>query len=180
MTHSLHPSRRGLLLSLAAGGAGLVQTGRARANPVFADFPFQLGVAAGDPVADGFVIWTRLAPKPLEPGGGMPPVAVPVAWEVAEDPGFAQVVRRGETLARPELGHSVHVEVGGLEPDRVYAYRFLTGGEASQAGRARTTPAPSATPRRVRFGMVGCQSYEQGLYTAHRKIAEEALDVIYC
>jgi alkaline phosphatase D len=33
--------------------------------------PFTLGVASGDPEPDGVVIWTRLAPQPLE-GGGMP------------------------------------------------------------------------------------------------------------
>ena len=180
MSHALPPSRRGLLLSLAAGASSLVPARRARANPVFTDFPFQLGVAAGDPAEDGFVIWTRLAPKPLEPGGGMPPLAAPVTWEVAADPGFTQVVRRGEVLARPELGHSVHVEVTGLEPDRDYVYRFLAGGEASPPGRARTTPGRSASPGRARFGVVGCQAYEQGLYTAHRKIAEEGLDFIYC
>ena len=173
-------SRRGLLISLAAGATSLAPAQRARANPLFTDFPFQLGVAAGDPVADGFVIWTRLAPRPLESGGGVPPVPVPVIWEVAADPGFTQVVRRGEALARPELGHSVHVEVTGLEPERDYTYRFLAGGEASPPGRAKTTPARSASPSRARFGVVGCQSYEQGLYTAHRKIAEESLDFIYC
>ena len=35
------------------------------------DYPFKLGVASGDPAPDGFVLWTRLAPKPLA-GGGMP------------------------------------------------------------------------------------------------------------
>ena len=114
MSHAPPPSRRGLLLSLAAGATSLVPARRARANAVFTDFPFQLGVAAGDPAEDGFVIWTRLAPRPLETGGGVPPVPVPVVWEVAADPGFTQVVRRGEALARPELGHSVHVEVTGL------------------------------------------------------------------
>src|SRR5688572_19240650 len=34
-------------------------------------YPFTLGVASGDPTPTGVVLWTRLAPKPLE-GGGMP------------------------------------------------------------------------------------------------------------
>ncbi len=45
-------------------------------------YPFQLGVASGDPTADGFVIWTRLAPEPLI-GGGMPRENIEVDWEVA-------------------------------------------------------------------------------------------------
>ena len=39
--------------------------------------PFTLGVAAGDPDPQGAVLWTRLAPDPLN-GGGMPSRAVPV------------------------------------------------------------------------------------------------------
>ena len=35
-------------------------------QPRFASYPFALGVASGDPVADGFVLWTRLAPDPAE------------------------------------------------------------------------------------------------------------------
>ena len=75
--------------------------------------PFSLGVASGDPAPDGFVIWTRLAPDPLD-GGGMPPVAVVLDWEVAHDERFRTVIRRGTAIARPERAHAVHVEVDGL------------------------------------------------------------------
>ncbi|MEU2516877.1 PhoD-like phosphatase N-terminal domain-containing protein, partial [Streptomyces syringium] len=34
--------------------------------------PFMLGVASGDPWPDSVVLWTRLAPSPYEPDGGMP------------------------------------------------------------------------------------------------------------
>jgi alkaline phosphatase D len=106
----------------------------AHGQPRFAAFPFALGVASGDPVADGFVLWTRLAPDPLN-GGGMPLEAVPVRWEVARDVRFLDIARRGETLAAPELGHSVHVDVTGLEPDRWYYYQFIAGGKVSPSGR---------------------------------------------
>src|SRR5690606_4109744 len=113
----------------------------------FSDNPFSLGVAAGDPWPDGFVIWTRLAPKPLEEHSGMPMVAVPVLWEVSEDERFTTVVQSGQAVARPELGHSVHVEVGGLKPHWRYWYRFrIEGGDVSTVGRARTAPALGATP----------------------------------
>ena len=88
-------------------------------QPRFAAYPFALGVASGDPVTDGFVLWTRLAPDPLN-GGGMPPEAVEVRWEVARDPRFLDIARRGIALAAPERGHAVHVDVQGLEPDRWY------------------------------------------------------------
>src|SRR5690606_7321413 len=108
--------------SLLAGAGGLALFAGfgpvALAAPRFTSYPFSLGVASGDPWPDGFVIWTRLAPKPLEEHGGMPMAAVPVRWEVSEDERFAKIARAGEAVARPELAHSVHVEVGGLRPHR--------------------------------------------------------------
>jgi alkaline phosphatase D len=63
--------------------------------------PFSLGVASGDPASDSVVLWTRLAPDPLVPGGGMPPEPVPVRWEVAHDERFRHVVRSGQAVAEP-------------------------------------------------------------------------------
>lgn len=173
-------SRRSLLLSLGAGGVALGSGRAALADPVFAEYPFQLGIAAGDPTPDGFVIWTRLAPRPLEIGNGMPSQPVAVKWEVAADRGFSSVVRSGEAIARPELAHAVHVEVEGLSPGREYFYRFTAGRERTATGRAMTAPAAGAATARARFGVLGCQAYEQGFYTAHRKAAEEQFDFIYC
>lgn len=143
--------------------------------------PFTLGVAAGDPWPDGFVIWTRLAPRPLDEHGGMPAAHVPVQWEVAEDEGFSRVVRKGEALARPELAHSVHVEVAGLEPQRPYWYRFfLARTDVSPVGMARTAPARDALPQRLRIGVAGCQHYETGYFDAWRHLANEPdLDLIF-
>src|SRR5690606_34082496 len=73
--------------------------------------PFTLGVASGDPATRSVLLWTRLAPEPLQPGGGMPTLAVPVRWEVAEDDQFKRIVKSGQTVATPQLGHSVHVAV---------------------------------------------------------------------
>jgi alkaline phosphatase D len=143
-------------------------------------YPFTLGVASGDPAPAGFVLWTRLAPRPLEPGSGMPMKIVPVQWQVAEDPAFVRVVQSGEAEARPELGHSVHVEVAGLQPSRPYWYRFVAGAELSPTGTVRTAPAPGAPVDRVRIGLAGCQNYTAGYFTAYRHLAEESdLDAIF-
>ena len=177
------PSRRHLLTGLAASGLLLaappVLAQRLWTNPVFTADPFSLGVASGDPAEDGFVIWTKLAPEPPAEHGGMPMRAVEVAWEVAEDEGFTRVVQRGTGLARPELGHAVHVEVTGLQPDRFYVYRFACGGVRSPIGRARTFPAAGAPVEAMRFGVVGCQRYEDGFFTAFRHVAEERFDFVY-
>ena len=141
---------------------------------------FTLGVASGDPSPDGFVLWTRLAPKPFEPGSGMPMKAVPVTWQVAEDDRFARIVQSGEAMARPELGHSVHVEVGGLRSSRRYWYRFVAGGQSSPVGTVRSAPAAGAMPDVLRIGVAGCQHYEGGLFTAYHHLANEPeLDAIF-
>ena len=159
--------------------AGLAAPAIVRAQGILRDFPFKLGVAAGDPASDGFVIWTRLAPEPMERHGGMPLTNVPVEWEVASDTGFRDVVAKGTELARPELAHSVHVEVAGLLPDRPYYYRFTAAGERSLRGRARTLPAPGAKVDALKFGVAGCQHFESGFYGAYRHMAREDLAFVY-
>lgn len=169
--------RQILSTALVAPALGAPAILRAQSPPVA--YPFPLGVTSGDPAPDGFVIWTRLAPQPLDPHGGMPMVPVPVAWEVAGDERFRTIVASGEAVARPELGHSVHVEVAGLQPDRPYWYRFRIGGDQSIAGRARTLPLPSASPASLRFAVAGCQNYEDGFFTAYRHLAREDIAFAY-
>ncbi|MBD2414622.1 alkaline phosphatase [Nostoc calcicola FACHB-389] len=147
------------------------------ANSRFSGYPFSLGVASGDPLPDGVVIWTRLAPNPLS-GGGMPLVNVPVRWQVALDENMRQVVRRGTVLATPELAHSVHVDVRGLDPNRWYWYQFQAGREVSPIGRTRTAPAFYSSISQLNFAFVSCQDWQNGYYTAYRHLAEENLDLV--
>lgn len=175
-------SRRQMLkIVWALGATAVAQPVAARrvlAQPIFRTYPFTLGVASGDPLPDGVVLRTRLAPDPLE-GGGMPMANVEVGWEIAPDSRFRNVAQRGTAIARPELGHSVHVEVSGLEPGREYWYRFRAGGEISQIGRTKTAPAPGAPIDRLRFAVCGCSHYETGYFTALRHIADEQFDFIF-
>lgn len=152
----------------------------ALAPAYFKTYPFQLGVASGDPSPDGFVIWTRLAPEPFEIGYGMPMAPVEVAWEVGDSESMKTIVAKGTAVAPPELGHAIHVEVGGLQPGRDYWYRFIAGRDRSILGRARTTPALGAAVEKVRFAVAGCQNYENGYYTAHRRMAEDNPDFVFC
>ena len=151
---------------------------RVTTHPKFSAYPFSLGVASGDPLADGVVLWTRLAPRPLEPGGGMGASNVAVSWQIAEDEAMSRVVQSGTATARADWSHSVHVEVSGLRADRWYWYQFKTGGEVSQLGRTRTTPADNVLPDRLRFAMASCQHYETGIYTAYDHMAREDIDLV--
>ena len=83
---------------------------RLLAQPIFRTYPFTLGVASGDPWPDGVVLWTRLAPEPLE-GGGMPAAEHRSGVGSRRESAFRTIVQKGVAVARPELGHSVHVEV---------------------------------------------------------------------
>lgn len=142
--------------------------------------PFSLGVASGDPTPDGVVLWTRLAPDPLAPGGlgGTARDPVTVEYEVAHDEYFRDVVTRGSAVATRELGHSVHPEVGGLAPDRWYFYRFRAGSVISPVGRTRTAPAPGQLTARLRFAFASCQSWYSGYYTAYEHMSAEDLDLV--
>jgi alkaline phosphatase D len=142
--------------------------------------PFTLGVASGDPWHDGFVLWTRLALRPLaEDGlGGMPGRPYQVHWEVAADERFRLIVRRGSTTARPEAAHSVHVELDGLLPGRDYWYRFRVEDHISPVGRTRTAPHPYALDPALTMGFVSCSQFEHGYFTAYRRLAEEEPDLI--
>ena len=176
------PLSRRDFLRLAATTAAVATAGSAcdLGGASLPAFPFTLGVASGDPLADRVVLWTRLAPDPLAPdgAGGMPDHAVTVVWEVAHDERFQSSVRVGTAIAHPSLAHSVHVDVNGLEPDRWYFYRFHVGSWVSPVGRTRTFPRPDQAPALARFASASCQNYAQGYYTAHAALAEEDLDFV--
>nr|WP_179757156.1 alkaline phosphatase D family protein [Kineococcus aurantiacus] len=190
--------RRRLLLGGAAGAglltaagwpavAGAAQRPAAEARLTSATSrlgnPFTLGVASGEPTADGVVLWTRLAPSPyaVDGRGGMPDRDVPVEWELAQDEGFRRVVRSGRTYAVSQLGHSVHVELTGLPAGREFFYRFRlagAGGEISPVGVTRTAPAATSYGRPLTMAFASCAQYEHGWFTAYRRLAEEEPDVV--
>jgi alkaline phosphatase D len=164
-------------MAAAAGALTLLPLRESQAQVRFASPPFQLGVASGDPTADGFVIWTRLAPEPMDTGY-LGQTIFEVAWEVAEDESFASIAKQGTSWARPHLAHSLHVEIDGLAPGREYFYRFRLGRYESATGRALTCPAADSTPERLRFAFASCAHYEQGFFSAYRHMAADRPDLI--
>ena len=174
-----HSRRTVLSAGIGLAGAALLRARPSRAAEItFADDPFTLGVASGYPEPNAVVLWTRLAPQPLVPGGGMPAAPVAVDWEVGSDDELRTIVRRGTVHATPEWAHSVHVEVTGLRPARDYWYRFTSGGARSPVGRTRTAPAGGTLPNRLTLAVASCQHFEQGHYAAYRAIAADAPDVV--
>ncbi|MFJ5777674.1 alkaline phosphatase D family protein [Streptomyces sp. NPDC093094] len=138
---------------------------------------FKLGVASGDPLPTAIVLWTRLTPSTAGSSGILPP-SVPVTWELASDSGFTKIVKSGTATASGSLGHSVHVDAGGLTPATAYWYRFKALGRTSPTGRTRTAPAAGSTPDRLRIALASCQNWQHGYFTAYRDMREQDPDLV--
>jgi alkaline phosphatase D len=140
--------------------------------------PFRLGVASGMPRSDGATLWTRLAPDPLGPAGGMDPAPVRVRWELFEgDAPGGTPVRSGVAASEPDWAHSIRIELTGLKPQRAYSYRFASGAAVSATGRFRTAPA-AGEGERLRLVFASCQQYEQGWYGAWRHAVADDPDLV--
>jgi alkaline phosphatase D len=175
------PRRDVLRLGAAAGAALLVPTTAVRATAARSRqaTAFRHGVASGDPLPDGVLLWTRVTPADdAAPGSGAGP-AVDVRWEVARDSGFRRVVARGTSSTGPTRDHTVKVDVRGLAPATDYWYRFSLGGARSPVGRTRTAPAVGASQDRLRLGIVSCANYQAGYFSAYRHLAaRDDLDAV--
>lgn len=130
------------------------------------------GVASGDPLPTAVILWTRASPPRTNP-----PESLSVAWEVATDLAFTQVVATGTFITRADRDWTVKVDATGLTAGTTYYYRFATLGEGSPVGRTRT--APSGATSRLRFAVVSCSNRAFGWFHAYRKVARRAdLDAV--
>ncbi|MFF3223535.1 alkaline phosphatase D family protein [Nocardia suismassiliense] len=169
-------ARRTLLKGgAAATAAAVLSAAPARA----ASAVFRHGVASGDPLPNGVILWTRVTVSDeATPGSGVGESAS-VRWEIAEDEGFGSVTASGNVTAAAASDHTVKVDAAGLAPGREYFYRFTALGETSQIGRTRTAPALGDSPERLRFGIVSCANWEAGYFGAYRHLAARTdLDAI--
>ncbi|HVF16835.1 MAG TPA: alkaline phosphatase D family protein [Steroidobacteraceae bacterium] len=136
-------------------------------------------MASGYPTPGSVVLWTRLAPEPKQPGGGISANdVVPVTCEIATDERMRNIVRTSEEFATAQYGHSIHCEPSDLEPGRDYWYRFTAGGMRSPIGRTRTSPARDANTPRLRVAIASCQQYEHGYFLPYRHMLADELDLI--
>jgi alkaline phosphatase D len=176
------PLDRRTFLRGAAGAAALTAasgTATGLAGPAFSaalqvpvDAVFQYGVASGDPLPGGVIIWTRVTPSPEATPGSGAGAPTTVQWVVAEDAGLQRAVRRGTVRTSPDSDHTVKIDVTGLAPDRAYFYGFTVGGSSSPVGSTRTAPAEGASPAILRFGMVSCSNFTGGFFSAYRLLAD--------
>ena len=162
---------------LGAAGAAATTLGVARPAAAADDelAPFLHGVASGDPTATTVVLWTRVTPTDADGA------TIPVAWEIATDPDFADVVGSGTVDAVAANDFTMKVVAGGLASFTYHWYRFTALGVRSIVGRTKTAPAAGQAADRLRFGLVSCSNYEGGYFNAYARLAERNdLDAILC
>jgi alkaline phosphatase D len=157
-------TRRGALgLGAGLGVAGLGAAGCATTGDVASSKgAFQHGIASGDPTQTSVLIWTRVTPEVEGP--------MSVAWGVARDSGFKDVVKRGTFNTGPERDYTVKVDVQGLEPGQLYYYWFSVGRTSSPGGATRTLPATGVSD--YRMAVVSCSNWPFGYFNAYREIAK--------
>jgi len=164
-------------------GAAAATVGGERAGAAAAPQPagtrFHHGVASGDPLPDGVLLWTRVTPTlAAVPGSGLG-ADVSVSWEIAEDSGFRRVAGRGTVITGAGRDHTVKATPTGLQAATNYWFRFVSGGVTSPVGRTKTAPAVGAAPDRLRLGVVSCANLQAGYFTAYRHLADRGdLDVV--
>ena len=133
------------------------------------NYGFRHGVASGDPLPDGVIIWTRVS------GGEGEPVSV--SWQVATDRQMRSIVAEGKAETGPEKDYTVKVDVRGLPPGARCYYRFRAGDSSSPIGSTRTLPGGSIAT--ATFAVVSCSSYPTGFFHAYREIAlRDDLDAV--
>ncbi|WP_019872254.1 alkaline phosphatase D family protein [Salinispora oceanensis] len=171
MTNTL--DRRTLLRMAGASAGTAVLASAALAGPAGATgSAFRHGVASGDPLPDGILLWTRLTPtEESQPGSGVGP-EVTVTWQVATDPDFATLTAQGTVATGPARDHTVKVPVSGLASATTYWFRFGYAGAWSPTARTMTAPEADADIDRIRLGVVSCSNWEAGYFAAYRHLAE--------
>nr|WP_145484883.1 MULTISPECIES: alkaline phosphatase D family protein [Streptomyces] len=170
--NSLSPRRRTVVKAAAATAVLAGPLAAALPARASAQAPaFLHGVASGDPLPDGILLWTRVTPTPdATPGSGVGPDTV-VSWVVATDKALTQVVSKGSTTATAASDHTVKADIRGLQPATDYWFRFSSGGADSPVARTRTAPAATADVSGLRFGVVTCANWEAGYFSSYRHLA---------
>lgn len=133
---------------------------------------FPQSVAAGDPQTAGITLWTRVAPQPA---------TVQVAYQVASDANFTNVVLSGVANAEASRDYTVKIQLSDraeLRPATIYFYRFILNNNPSPVGRFKTLPAANADLNRVRFAYISCNDFTNGFFNAMRFMAAEDLDFV--
>lgn len=123
---------------------------------------FEHGVASGDPDATSVVLWTRVSPDESGSRGT-------VAWEVATDDAFQNVVAQGESTTGVSRDWTVKALADELAPGTTYFFRFRFGASVSPTGRTKTLPIGAVN--QARFAVMSCTNYPFGFFNVYDLVA---------
>mgnify|MGYP000010226078 CR=1 FL=1 len=144
--------------------SGPVSDQRARRQAMATAFaPFLHGVASGDPLPDGVILWTRVTPESPSPE------PIEVRWRMALTASMSPVLAEGTSMANDDRDYTVKVDVRGLLPNQHYYYQFEALGRKSVIGRTRTGTTGSLD--RLRLAAVSCSDYRAGYFHAYARLA---------
>ena len=163
--------RRSLLTTATLGLGAFAVPGFAQTLSIGDTRGFTHAVASGEPAQDSVLLWTRYVPA----SGG----AVELRAEIAETPDFARVVSGGAQITGPWRDHTAKITVDGLQPGRIYHYRFIApDGSISPVGRTKTLPAGDMA-RRFRAAIFSCSNMPFGYFNAYgHAAARDDLDCL--
>jgi len=135
---------------------------------------FPQSVASGDPRPDSMVFWARFA-DPDHPGDA------DLTLVVSEDFLLRRAAATVDVTAKADHDGCVRVKVVGLQPGKVYWYRFFHSQgrrfAASPLGRTKTAPAENQDVP-VRFALINCQDYIGRYYNVYWRLLAEDLDFV--
>ncbi|MDO5690997.1 MAG: alkaline phosphatase D family protein [Pseudomonadota bacterium] len=172
--------KRRALFKATAGSAIAAATMHTHAQSAAVDtlgyrgaYPFQHGVASGDPWPTQVILWTRITAP------GLAVDSIPVGVRVARDPAMSQLVLQTTGYAHALNDFTFKIDALLPQPDTAYYYQFEALGHRSDIGRTRTAPAADAALPQARFAVVSCSNYGFGYFNAYRNIAARAdLDAV--
>ncbi|WP_189388892.1 alkaline phosphatase D family protein [Bacterioplanes sanyensis] len=131
---------------------------------------FQHGVASGDPLVDGVIIWTRITPTTGSRQVGF-------RWQLFLDPQCRQLVQQGTGFTHAQRDFTVKLDISGLQPGCSYYYRFEALGQQSDVGRTRTLPVGQL--QHLRLAFTSCSNYAQGYFNVYKELASRTdLDAV--
>ncbi len=173
----LGSSRAAATLAAGAATAPTIANPLLSANalpdlPLNSGFPFQHGVASGDPLTDRVILWTRITPP-----DNSELYSIPYRWRICSDPQLRQVVNEGAGHTDISRDFTVKVDVTGLAPGQSYYYVFEALEQMSDIGRTRTLPEGRLD--RLRIAFTSCSNFARGYFNVYAELAKRNdLDVV--
>ncbi len=140
---------------------------------------FPCSLSSGDPSDRGVVLWTKLNKAQVKTGRNL-------YFSISKTRDFKEVLYTGyvgfldltednDYTVKVDLSKNPDIK---LSSNTHYYYKFMYTDVASNVGRFKTLPSKEEDVERLNLGVVTCQDYSSGFYTAYRHLAAEDVDFV--